>query len=66
MLLEPPGGLLLLDYSEDNYEIVLIDNIGLRTRSIYVLDSEKKKTLRDYVDKNLKREYIRYSKLGVT
>ena len=45
MLLESKEGLLLLEYSEDNYEIVLYDKIGFRTRFIYVLDSKKEKTL---------------------
>ena len=66
MLLEPEGGLPLLEYSEDDYEIVLYDKIDLKTRPIYVLDSEKEKALREYVDKNLKRGYIRYLNSRIT
>ena len=66
VLLEPEGGLLLPEYSEDDYKIVLYDKVGLRTRPIYVLDNKKKKALREYVDKNLKRGYIRHLNSRVT
>ena len=54
MLIELKGGLLLLEYFKDNYEILLIDKIDFKTGLIYVLNDKKKKILREYVDKNLK------------
>ena len=58
VLLEPERELLLSEYIKDDYKIVLYDKAGPRTRSIYTLNNKKKKTLREYVDKNLKRGYI--------
>ena len=63
MLLKPKEGLLLPEYSEDDYEIILKTEAGLKTEPIYTINAQKKKALREYIDKNLKRGYIRQSKL---
>ena len=54
--------LLLSAHIQEDHEIILTNSEKLKTESIYELNDEKLIILRKYIDHNLIKEYIRYSK----
>ena len=51
--------LLLLEYSKNNYEIILEEDDKLRIDLIYSISEDQVRVYKEYIDKNLIREYIR-------
>ena len=52
----------MLIYSKNDYYIELKNPKKLKTGSIYILNEKEEIALRKYLNKNLKKEYIRYFK----
>jgi hypothetical protein len=53
----------LLKYQPWDYEIPLKEGTSLTAMSIYSLSERELETLREYIEKNLVKEYIRPSRL---
>lgn len=62
VLKEPEGGLPLPAHTQEDHEIIITDPEKLKAGPIYGLNDEQSKVLRQYIDHNLKRGYIRHSK----
>ena len=61
VLEEPSGGLPLPRNTENDHEIIINNPEKLKTGPIYSLNEEQERVLDEYLKKNLKRGYIRYS-----
>ena len=64
-LKEPEEGLLLLDYRLNDYAINLLLSEKLKTKPIYFLSNKKLQVLKQHINKNLARKYIKHSLLNI-
>ena len=62
MLKKSKEELFLSTHITKDHEIILTNSKKLKVESIYELNDEQSKVLRQYIDHNLAREYIRHFK----
>ena len=61
ILKEFERGLSLLNYLKNDYKIILKNVNRLKTESIYNINEKQAQILKEYINKNLIKEYIRHS-----
>ena len=58
--------LSLLNYLENDHEIILKDVNKLKIKLIYNMSEKQAQILKEYINKNLTKEYIRHSSFRTT
>ena len=66
VLMKLENKLSLLKHTQNDHEIIITNSFKIKIESIYKLNDEKFKILKEYIDKNLIKKYIRYSKSRIT